>query len=385
MKHKRLVRAFVWAKVLEEIGSAWFFPIYGLFLIGLHLNEWEYVGVNIVYMITRTMLDPLTGNWGDRFGQKRIYLFGLLLWSVGFAVYGTAENFWMCAVAEALSGVGFAFRSEALESWLKNQSDEATVHEAQSDAGWWSKLATIPTALLGAWVGARWGLHWPWFLAGATSLLALGITYLLLREFSDKSRHHVKSSEDLEIWTITKRAWGDIRTRKVFILVSIFSACFMPFNMYWQRIFVASGITMEWMGNIWIGIAITTALGAKMAKKARVTSRNMATIVTSMGIPMFFPQYFGEAPIWLIAMFLLHEVARGMLGVAVWTYFNRTLDNISRTTVNSLRSSASSVGSVIGLVVSGLLANLVGLPQIWAVSAIVLLAAAVWVSQWNHD
>ena len=126
--NKRLENAFVLAKVLEEVGGAWFFATYGLFLVGIHLNEWEFVGVNIVFMTVKTLFDPITGNIGDRFGQKRVYLWGIFMWAIGLFVYGFAKNFVVCAIAESLSGIGAALISEALESWLKNLTDEDTSH-----------------------------------------------------------------------------------------------------------------------------------------------------------------------------------------------------------------------------------------------------------------
>ena len=74
-------RIFVWAKILESVGSAWFFASYILFLQSLGLSLLEANLLNTVYMTVSSLLDPFSGNWGDKIGQKRIYLIGLAFWS----------------------------------------------------------------------------------------------------------------------------------------------------------------------------------------------------------------------------------------------------------------------------------------------------------------
>ena len=373
------------AKCLEEIGGAFFFATYGMFLVSIGVNEMEYMGVNIVFMFAKTILDPLTGNWGDRMGQKKIYLWGLLLWAIGLFVYGFANAFWLCAIAETISGVGAAFRSGALESWLQNLTDEETGKAAQSKAGTWKRLATIPSALLGGIVGSIWGLHMPWIVAGVSSLVAMGAIWLLLRPFPDLFRKHKVSDADLDLWSIAKRAWSDTATRKVFIMVAVMFASIMPFNMYWQRVFYAASIKPEWMGSLWIGIALMTALGAKISGKLPVSSTTLALIVAGIGLPMFWPHLLINLPVLLVLTFLLHEVGRGGFDTIMWAYYNRRVANETRNSLNSLQSAAGSTGAIFGLIIAACLTYVITLPQIWAVSAIALIGLSVWVIRWNHD
>lgn len=382
---KKLENLYVIAKCLEEIGGAWFFATYGLFLVSIGLNEWEFVGVNIVFMSVKTLLDPITGNLGDRVGQKKVYLWGIFMWGMGLFVYGFAKTFVVCAVAEAMSGVGAALISEALESWLKNLVSEKAVLRAQSREGFWARLATIPTALVGGWIGAKYGLQWPWFFAGVSTMSACFMIWFMFRNYKDETRAHVFSDADLNLWTITKEAWGDIPTRKVFVLVGIMSACMMPFNMYWQRVLVAANVRQEWMGAMWIGIALFTAFGSRLADKTVPSSKILAIIVAGIGVPMFWPQYLLTVPVLVVLAFLLHEIGRGMINPVLWTYFNRRVQNKTRASKNSLKSAAGSIGAVVGLSVSAVLTSHYSLTQIWAISAVALIGIAFWVIKWNHD
>lgn len=381
--NNKIVKTFVLAKCLEEVGSAWFFATYALFLVSIGLNEMQFVGVNIAFMIAKTIIDPPTGNLGDRIGHKKIYLVGLLLWAIGIGAYGFSTSFLVCVLAEIVSGIGSAFRSEALESWLKNRVDEKTMQKAQAKAEFWGRLAIIPTAILGGIVGGLWGLRWPWFLSGITLLTATVVTWYLLKDFRDGFDH--ENGTDLNLLIVTRNAWNEQVSRKVFILMAITMGCFMPFNMYWSRVFESSGGVATWMGSVWIGISLFGAIGSMIAEKVRISSKTIALMVASVGLPMLFPQFLtGKLPL-LVGVFLLHEIGRGGIGPILWGYFNRKVEDGVRNTKNSLKSAAGSTGAIVGLTISGLLTTWFSLTQIWTISAIVLIVTAVWVNKWNHD
>lgn len=137
MKQKNIEKTFVLVKILQEIGPAWTFSTYVLFLIGNSLSLFEVSMLNLIYMTTSTLLDPFTGNLGDRIGQKKVYLSGLFFWGLGMLVYGFSKSFGFFALAEGIAAVGNALMSEALESWLRNHTDESRSHQKRNLAYYW--------------------------------------------------------------------------------------------------------------------------------------------------------------------------------------------------------------------------------------------------------
>ena len=146
---KRIGRAFVAAKILESVGMAWWFSTNVLFLKELGLEPFQATQLNVIFMGIISVLDPFTGNWGDRIGQKRIYLLGMLAWAISHFIYWRATGYWSCALGEAVGAIGIACQSEALESWVRNHSDERVSHKALTDGAYRGRLAMMPTALLG--------------------------------------------------------------------------------------------------------------------------------------------------------------------------------------------------------------------------------------------
>lgn len=387
MKQRSIERTFVLVKILQNIGSAWTFSTYVLFLVGAELSLLQVNMLNLIYMSTTTVLDPFTGNMGDRIGQKKIYMFGLFFWGIGMLVYGSSNWFWIFAVAEGISAIGHALMSEALESWLRNQTSEEITHNALSASDYWAKLATIPTAVLGGLVGAKWGLQIPWILAGITSMSALVITWWQLRQYPEKTTTiEIALPDELNLWLITKNAWKEPVLRRSFLAVALITLTFQPFNMFWSVIFKEASGKSEWLGFMWMGIALASALGSFLAKKWEITSGGLAVIIASIGIPMLLPLIAGKNWIVFILLpFLVHEIGRSVWRPVLFSYTNRRINDRVRTSVNSLRSSAGTFGAAIGLLVSGILTQWLSPITLWGVSAVMLILVALWVHGWNHD
>jgi len=387
MKQISIERTFVLVKILQNIGGAWTFSTYVLFLVGANLSLFQVNMLNLVYMSIATILDPVTGNLGDRIGQKKIYMFGLFFWGIGMLVYGSSSWFWIFALAEGIAAIGHAFMSEALESWLRNQTNEETTHRALSSSDYLAKLATIPTAVLGGLVGAKWGLQVPWILAGTTSLAALVVTWWQLRQYPEKTETaEMALPDELNLWLITKNAWKEPVLRRSFIAVALITSTFQPFNMFWSVIFKQASGQSDWLGFLWVGIALASALGSFLAKKWKVSSRGLALIIASIGIPMLLPLIAGKNWILFILMpFLFHEIGRSTWRPVLFSYTNRRINDRVRTSVNSLRSSAGTFGAAAGLLVSGILTKWLSPITVWGMSAVMLIFVALWVRGWNHD
>ncbi|MFA6519085.1 MAG: MFS transporter [Candidatus Shapirobacteria bacterium] len=367
-------RTYFIAMLLQNLAGGWFFATYVLFLVSRGMSLQQANLINAIFMTLSFVLDPFTGKLADRVGQGRVYGWGQWSWALGFLVYAVGGSFWHFALAEGISAIGHALMSEALESWLRNKTDEKTAHETMSTTGSIASLAVIPTAILGGMVGARWGLEWPWVVAGLSSALAAILTRRMLTKFADVKETGETGPEALSVREV---AWLTLRSSKLrYTLLIAFGVgmSVMPFNMFWAPVVKEVGGEVKWLGAMWIPIAIFISIGSIWARR-QTGANSVAKAVALIGAPMVLPVFWPK--LWpVVAFFSMHEIGRGAIKPILFTYSNRQIENHYRSTANSIRSACWTLGGATGLILSGFLTRLLSPIEIWAVAGATLLAVA---------
>lgn len=69
---------------------------------GLHIYSWVFAG----YMLTSTITIPLWGGFSDRFGHRRMYLIGIVVFLCGSALSGFSQSIHQLIFFRALQGIG---------------------------------------------------------------------------------------------------------------------------------------------------------------------------------------------------------------------------------------------------------------------------------------
>ncbi|HBL52205.1 MAG: hypothetical protein A3D24_02210 [Candidatus Blackburnbacteria bacterium RIFCSPHIGHO2_02_FULL_39_13] len=370
----KVKRAYILATSLQKFGVGWSFSTYVLFLLGQGMTLFEANLLNTGFMVASFLLDPPTGYLGDRIGQRRIYLVGQLFWAISMLVYGTSTTFAQFLAAELAAAIGSALISGALDSWMRNQVGEAETHKALSQGGSISQLVSIPAAVGGGFIGALYGLDKPWLIGSACSFAALVIAYLALRGFAS---HEKKEDVKFAIRGIARHSMSNPALRFTIIIAFFQTLLLQPFNMFWAPIFKELSGETWWLGSFWVGITLAIATGSHLAqgKLQQLNGKGIALALFAIGLPMLFTP-FGRSTYIVAGLFLIHEGGRGAVVPLIFTYANRHIPDEVRSTSNSIRSSASTLGAGIGLVTSGYLTFFLSPIQIWGIASagIILLS-----------
>lgn len=382
---KQTVRVFVVVKVFERLSFGWFFGTYVLFLLGHGLTLFHANLLNTAFMAGSFLLDPFTGYLADRIGQKKVYVWGQFFWVLGMAVYAFGQSFPVFLVAELVGAIGSALISDALESWLRNCTDEEVTHHAITRAGELGPLATIPSAFLGGIIGEVFGFQWPWILASITIGLTMLLAIVLLRKMPDGRVFTEGRQIPLGIAKTAHQVWSLPPLRMVLMLALFSGACFQAFNMFWAPIMSEMSGSSWWLGSMWIGVALALSFGSRLARRwLNLDGAGIAFALLITGVPMLLNSSF---PILFLSVstFLLHEVGRGAIGPLIWTYSNRYIANENRSTANSIRNAFMVFGSAIGLMFSGTLTLWFSPLAVWRLSATALVVLAFFAWRLNHD
>ncbi len=375
MKHKREIAAFAVANVSMSLAVGWMMTTYVLFLQDKGLSLLQANLLNVIYMSLSFLLDPLTGWLADKIGQKRVYLAGQLVWAGAMLIYGTGNFFWQFALAEATAAVGHVLMSEALESWLRNVVGQEKSKEQISKMGFWSKVIGLPGAVAGGWIGAKLGLQYPWLIGAGMGLIGWLITHLAMRGTVDGISHEEREKAGVNLKNVLAKSWQNPILRNTLVVSFLFFGFVTSFNMFWAPILKEVLGGQEWVGLIWVGVALFTAIGSWIANK--LDHNHIWLVILATGAPILVTGSLG-IPLGLLSGFWLHEIGRGALRPILFSWANREIDDPERSSANSIRSAVGTGGNALGLIVSGLLTTFLEPLQVWMIFSVGLILLALW-------
>jgi len=136
------------------------------------------------YTLTLAALILLGGSLGDRFGRRRVFVFGVVWFAAASLLCGLAQNIEMLVAARALQGIGGALLTPGSLAIIS-----ASFHGADRAAavGAWSGLGGVAAAV-GPFLGG-WLVEWSW---RAVFLVNLPVAALIVAV----AARHVPESRD---------------------------------------------------------------------------------------------------------------------------------------------------------------------------------------------
>ena len=150
------------------IGIQWVVEAYSLFLSALLL-----VG----------------GSLGDRYGRRRIFNLGVVVFAVASALCGLAANIEQLIAARAVQGIGGALLVPGSLALISSSFNEK---ERGKAIGTWSGFSAMTTAIgpvLGGWLVEHWSWRAAFFLNLPFAVVVLAISLWKVPESHEKEHH----------------------------------------------------------------------------------------------------------------------------------------------------------------------------------------------------
>lgn len=172
-------RAQHWVLATAILGSGLVFTegtVVGLALPALqaelHVPSTDLQWVVNAYMLMLGAFMLIGGSLGDRFGMRRVFILGSLIFCVGAAACGFAPSLPLLVVARVLQGAGGALLVPACLALISLHYSE---QERGRAIGIWAGSSALTTSmgpLLGGWLVDKWGWHSVFLLMVPLALLA---------------------------------------------------------------------------------------------------------------------------------------------------------------------------------------------------------------------
>jgi EmrB/QacA subfamily drug resistance transporter len=196
---------------------------------GLNAVVW----VISVYLLTYAVPMLFTSRLGDRFGPKRVFLAGLIVFTGASLWCGLSGNVEMLIAARAVQGLGAALMTPQTLAFITHLFPPAKRGPAMGMWGGVAGLATIAGPLLGGVLVDHFGWEWIFFVNVPIGVIAIVLTLMLVPDWQPKHSH----SFDL-----------------LGIVLSSLALLFIVFG-------VQNGQQYDW-GTVWGGITVFEIIGA---------------------------------------------------------------------------------------------------------------------------
>jgi EmrB/QacA subfamily drug resistance transporter len=149
----------------------------------------EIIWVNSVYLLTYAVPLLLTGRLGDRFGPKRLFLAGLVVF-IGSSLWcGLSGSVEMLIVARGAQGLGAALMTPQTMAFITHLFPPA---KRGGPMGMWGAVAGVATVtgpLLGGVLVDNLGWEWIFFVNVPVGLVALVMTVVLVPDWQPGTSH----------------------------------------------------------------------------------------------------------------------------------------------------------------------------------------------------
>jgi len=140
------------------------------------------------YTLAFAALLLTSGALGDRFGARRIFLYGFLLFTLASAACGLASSLGLLTVARTIQGIGASLLVPNSLSMLRRAFPDKV--QRGRAVGWWGGIASLALAagpVLGGLLVAQWG--WRGIFAINLPIGVLGIGLTLKYVAADQAGH----------------------------------------------------------------------------------------------------------------------------------------------------------------------------------------------------
>jgi MFS family permease len=381
---RETIRHYLLLRSVSAFGVSFIAAVYATFLISKGLNLFEVNLVNFFYFATLFICEVPTGAFADVFGRKLSFVISCTLFAFGMFIYCQADSFWEFVAAEIVAAVGTTFASGAFQAWLidrlKFQEYKGLTNPIFAQEGQLRGGVTILSAIGGAYLAEK-NIALPWLVGGVVMTLAAVLAAIYMKEEAEFIRKKFSFADGLRSMkeTIVASAKYGATNRPVrFILVAGLAQFFaiQPANMQWQPFFGQFLPNKTSFGFLYASIAVAVIIGSAIApwflRKIEDEKRAIISVQLIIGAGIALTvlcRNFAPA----LTVYLVHEVARGMFTPLKDAYLNDNIPSKERATLLSFDSISHHIGGMIGLLISGALAEYLSLPSAWIFSGVTLI------------
>jgi EmrB/QacA subfamily drug resistance transporter len=156
---------------------------------GLHTDLNNVIWVISIYLLTYAVPMLFTSRLGDRFGPKRVFLAGMIVFTGASLWCGLAGTAGMLIAARGVQGLGAALMTPQTLAFITHLFPPAKRGAAMGMWGGIAGLATITGPLLGGVLVDNFGWEWIFFVNVPVGVVGIVMAVLLVPDWQPRHSH----------------------------------------------------------------------------------------------------------------------------------------------------------------------------------------------------
>lgn len=305
----------------------------------------------IIYAVSIVIFEIPTGVFADKFGRKKLLVFGAVLSMFEFIILLFAYHFWTFAMVVILAGISSACTSGALNALLydslvtvnKQRSFEKIVGRMNSIDFFGSLIAALSGSVLAKYFGFEFN-----YIVSAVSMFLALIFTIQLKEPPRNNHQEKKENKQAVFMVYVGKSLSFYKTNPK--LVSIIThamaigACITYLDEFWQLYLDEIGFSVLFFGIFSACISLARIPGNLLAAYLLTYFKAESIILFILGITTvcFFMTAIFPGSVGLI-MIIIVFLASGVIDPVVTGYLHHQGSSQIRATIESIQSLIESV------------------------------------------
>ncbi|GAW98767.1 MFS transporter [Secundilactobacillus mixtipabuli] len=362
-KVKRAILILILSEFLVCLGIGLVIPVMPFLRNQLHLSAFDMGVMTALFSFAQFITSPIIGRISDRVGRKPIIAIGLALYAVSEILFALTNLLGMFDFARVIGGISAAM---VTPTGMALAADITTKRQRAKVIGWLS-AAFSGGLILGPGIGgilAGFSYKTPFWFAGALGLLSTIALLILLPKDSEIEKPTQISAPGEKPTNAMNGDWHDLLIKPVillFVLILVSSFGLQGFesiySLFVNQVFhfsianIALVLTLNGLISLFFQVMLFDRLVIYFKETRLIRICFLFALVGTLWI------IFAHSKIEVIIATLLVFTAFDLLRPAITTLLTK-LSAKNQGLINGLNMSLTSVGNVIGPLMSGALLDM---------------------------
>lgn len=360
---KRIIAVVIFCEFLICLGMSLIFPVMPFIKNEYHFSAFDMGVMSSLFAFVQFIASPIVGRISDKTRRKPMLVWGLLVFSIAEFVFALSQRLWLFDLSRAVDGLSAAMfvpTSMALAADLTSVKDRAKV------IGWLS-AAFSGGLILGPGLGgilANISYKFPFWVAGILGIISTVVAVILLPKDSDERfKSSTKNPED----ALLEGGWAQVKSLLTPVMTMLFLMIFIMafglagfesiYSLYVNEVhhFDLQSIALVLTLNGIISLILQVFLFDRMVQWwGEVRVIRYCFFASAIGTAFVI---YDHSHWQLIVATLVVFEAFDMLRPAITTLLTKMSKN-NQGLLNGVNMSLTSVGNIIGPLISGALLDI---------------------------